>query len=123
MGKGGSVISSERGDEEPLNSGAIDELALYRAERRVLDHQCKLHRWARTEPQKRFGADDFVVLVHGTQSDAETLRAEIGELLGQELKMTLSAEKTHITPIDAGGAGATAVRSCSPSRPNKRWPG
>jgi RNA-directed DNA polymerase len=55
MGKGGSVISGERGGEESLNSGAPDELALYWAERRVLDHQRKLHRWARAEPCKRFG--------------------------------------------------------------------
>jgi RNA-directed DNA polymerase len=55
MGKGGSVISSVRGDEESLNSGAIDEAALYWAERRVLEHQRKLHRWARTDPRKRFG--------------------------------------------------------------------
>ena len=38
-----------------MNSGAVDELALYWAERRVLDHQRKLHRWARAEPDKRFG--------------------------------------------------------------------
>ena len=44
-----------RGGEESLNSGAIDETSLYRAERRVLDHQRKLHRWARAEPDKRFG--------------------------------------------------------------------
>jgi hypothetical protein len=47
MGKGGSVISSEPGGDESLNNGAVDELTLYRAERRVLDHQRKLHRWAR----------------------------------------------------------------------------
>ena len=58
MGKGGSVISSERGGEESLNSGAVDETTLYWAERRVLDHQRKLHRWARNEPDKRF-ADVF----------------------------------------------------------------
>ena len=40
------------------------------------------------------------MLVHGTKSDAETLRAEIGEVLAQQLKMTLSADKTHITHID-----------------------
>src|SRR3982074_1836736 len=56
MGKGGSVISSERGGEESLNSGAPDELALYWAERRVLDHQRKLHRWERAEPGKRVGS-------------------------------------------------------------------
>ena len=58
MGKGGSVISSRFGGEESLNSGAIDETTLYWAERRVLDHQRKLHRWAAAEPEKRF-ADVF----------------------------------------------------------------
>ncbi|MEU8365262.1 group II intron reverse transcriptase/maturase [Nonomuraea sp. NPDC048882] len=47
-------------------------------------------------------ADDFVVLVHGTKSEAETLKTEIGELLARKLKMTLSEEKTHITHIDDG---------------------
>lgn len=47
-------------------------------------------------------ADDFVVLVHGTRAEAETLKAEIARLLAEELKMTLSAEKTHITHIDTG---------------------
>jgi RNA-directed DNA polymerase len=47
-------------------------------------------------------ADDFVVLMHGTKSDAETIRAQIGELLAKQLRMTLSQEKTHITHIDDG---------------------
>ncbi|GAA4551898.1 group II intron reverse transcriptase/maturase [Amycolatopsis samaneae] len=47
-------------------------------------------------------ADDFVVLVHGTKSDAEALKLEIGQLLASTLKMTLSDEKTHITHIDDG---------------------
>ncbi|MEU9763500.1 group II intron reverse transcriptase/maturase [Streptomyces sp. NPDC047987] len=47
-------------------------------------------------------ADDFVVLVHGTRSDAEALKSQIGELLASRLKMTLSVEKTHITHIDDG---------------------
>jgi RNA-directed DNA polymerase len=47
-------------------------------------------------------ADDFVVLVHGNRSDAETIRRQIGEMLAERLKMTLSAEKTHITHIDGG---------------------
>ncbi|MCX4851664.1 hypothetical protein OHB19_41690 [Streptomyces sp. NBC_00893] len=44
-------------------------------------------------------ANDFVVLVHGTRSEAETLKAEIAELLASRLKMPLSDEKTHITHI------------------------
>jgi RNA-directed DNA polymerase len=47
-------------------------------------------------------ADDFVVLVLGTRAEAEALKAEIARLLAEELKMTLSAEKTHITHIDTG---------------------
>ncbi|MFF7889842.1 group II intron reverse transcriptase/maturase [Streptomyces sp. NPDC020794] len=47
-------------------------------------------------------ADDFVVLVHGTREEAEALKTEIGVLLANRLKMTLSDEKTHITHIDDG---------------------
>jgi RNA-directed DNA polymerase len=47
-------------------------------------------------------ADDFVVLVHGSRSDAEAIRAQLGQMLDSSLKMTLSAEKTHITHIDDG---------------------
>ena len=42
------------------------------------------------------------MLVHGTRSDAEALRAEIGQVLAEQLTMTLSEEKTHITHIDDG---------------------
>ena len=37
------------------------ELALYRAERRVLEIQTKLHRWANDDPHRRF--DDLFNLV------------------------------------------------------------
>jgi RNA-directed DNA polymerase len=47
-------------------------------------------------------ADDFVVLVHGTRSDAETIRTQVGQMLAERLKMTLSVDKTHITHIDDG---------------------
>jgi hypothetical protein len=51
------------------------------------------------------------VLVHGTKSDAETIRAQIGELLARQLKMTLSEDKTHITHIDDGGLCSWASAS------------
>jgi RNA-directed DNA polymerase len=47
-------------------------------------------------------ADDFIVAVHGSRQDAESLRAEIGELLATKLNMTLSAEKTLVTHVDSG---------------------
>lgn len=61
-------------------------------------------RWRKGLPNYRLVryADDFVVLVHGTKSEAETLKTEVGELLARKLKMTLSVEKTHITHIDDG---------------------
>lgn len=47
-------------------------------------------------------ADDFVVLLNGSRADAEALRDQIGSLLGSDLGMTLSAEKTLVTHIDDG---------------------
>jgi RNA-directed DNA polymerase len=47
-------------------------------------------------------ADDFVVLVHGTRSDAEAIRQRIGELLAGKLLMTLSEDKTLVTHLDTG---------------------
>ncbi|MGD0040982.1 MAG: group II intron maturase-specific domain-containing protein, partial [Isosphaeraceae bacterium] len=47
-------------------------------------------------------ATHLVVLVHGTRSDADAIRDEIGSMLDSKLKMTLSAEKTLVTHIDDG---------------------
>lgn len=47
-------------------------------------------------------ADDFVVMVRGTQEQAEQLKAEIGSFLRSELRMELSTEKTLVTHIDDG---------------------
>jgi RNA-directed DNA polymerase len=47
-------------------------------------------------------ADDFVVLLHGTRIEAEALRDQIGRLLAEQLKMTLSVDKTLVTHIDDG---------------------
>ncbi len=44
-----------------MNTDAPDEWALYRAERRVLEIQTKLHRWAIEDPDRRF--DDLFNLV------------------------------------------------------------
>jgi len=47
-------------------------------------------------------ADDFVVLVHGSKSDADAIRRQMGVMLAGTLKMTLSEEKTLVTSLDAG---------------------
>jgi RNA-directed DNA polymerase len=46
-------------------------------------------------------ADDFVVLVHGTQDDAETLREEIAEVLAP-LGLRLSPAKTRVAHMSEG---------------------
>jgi RNA-directed DNA polymerase len=47
-------------------------------------------------------ADDFVLMVKGTRAQAEALKEEIATLLAKMLRLTLSAEKTLVTHIDAG---------------------
>src|SRR5207247_3257530 len=45
----------------PVNTGDLEFLGLYSAERRVLEIQAKLHRWAGDDPHRRF--DDLFNLV------------------------------------------------------------
>lgn len=47
-------------------------------------------------------ADDFVVLIHGTQDDGEQVKAQIATFLGEHLHLELSAEKTLVTPVTQG---------------------
>ena len=47
-------------------------------------------------------ADDFVILVRGTRGQAEAVRDEAAQVIRDELKMELSAEKTLITQVDDG---------------------
>ena len=47
-------------------------------------------------------ADDFVVLVQGTQQDAEAERRALAQFLSEELRMELSMEKTRITDVREG---------------------
>ena len=46
-------------------------------------------------------ADDFVVMVHGTHADAETLWGEVADVLAP-MGLRLSDTKTHLTHIDQG---------------------
>ena len=72
------------------------------------------------------------MLVHGTRSDAEQIKAQIGSMLAEQLRMTLSPSKTHITHIDDGFVflgfriqrwpSRNAAGWCGPSRPRTRWP-
>jgi len=46
-------------------------------------------------------ADDFVVMVHGTRSDAEALRDEVAAVLAP-MGLRLSEDKTRVCHIDEG---------------------
>jgi RNA-directed DNA polymerase len=47
-------------------------------------------------------ADDFIILLRGTAEQAALLKQEVSEFVRQELKMTLSEEKTLITSVREG---------------------
>ena len=57
-GEGGQQVSGERLECQERVAGEYRrelERALFQAERRVLEIQTKLHRWARDDPHRRFG--------------------------------------------------------------------
>jgi len=47
-------------------------------------------------------ADDFVVMCNGTREEAEAMKRDIQNFLANELKLTLSDEKTKITHVNDG---------------------
>jgi group II intron reverse transcriptase/maturase len=80
-------------------------------------HELDMHmqRWAfdqrirgrrRAEGRPNFAhvryADDFVVMCTGTKADAEAMKQELRRFLSEELKLTLSDEKTKVTHINDG---------------------
>ena len=66
-------------------------------------HQRKW-RMAKGQPSYRMirYADDFVVLVRGSEAQAEALRQQTAELMREQMRLTLSPEKTRITHVDDG---------------------
>jgi RNA-directed DNA polymerase len=47
-------------------------------------------------------ADDFVVLVRGTEAQAHQIKKQTAEFMAEQMRLTLSPEKTHITHVDDG---------------------
>jgi RNA-directed DNA polymerase len=47
-------------------------------------------------------ADDFVILVSGTAEQAEAEKRDVARFLHEELRLTLSPEKTHVTALTEG---------------------
>jgi RNA-directed DNA polymerase len=82
-------------------------------------HQRK-RRMAKGEPSYRLVryADDFVVLVRGSESQAKVLKRQTAEFMREQLRLTLSPEKTRITHVDDGFdfLGFRIVRRPRPGR-------
>jgi len=73
-------------------------------EARINAQQRRLHAQRKGRPtffHVRY-ADDFVILVSGTLEDAETEKQRLAAFLREELRLELSAEKTLVTPVEAG---------------------
>jgi RNA-directed DNA polymerase len=47
-------------------------------------------------------ADDFVVLVRGTEAQAQAIKKQTAEFMAEQMRLTLSPEKTAITHVDDG---------------------
>ena len=47
-------------------------------------------------------ADDFVVLVRGTEAQAHGIKEQTAEFMAEQMRLTLSPEKTAITHVDDG---------------------
>jgi len=47
-------------------------------------------------------ADDFVVLVRGTEAQAHAIKQQTAEFMAEHMRLVLSPEKTHVTHVDDG---------------------
>lgn len=63
-------------------------------------------------------SDDFVVLVRGTEAQAQALKEQTAEFMAEHMRLTLSPEKTHVTHVDQGFdlLGFRIVRRPRPGR-------
>ena len=81
-----------------MNTDELEQ-ALYMAERRVLEIQAKLHRWAVDDPHRRFG--DLFNLV----ADPAFLLVAWGRVRGNKGAKTAGVDGRTAASIQAGGVG------------------
>ena len=88
-----------------MNTGDPDlEYAFYLAERRVLEIQAKLHRWAAGDPHRRFG--DLFNLV----ADPGFLLVAWVRVRGNKGAKTAGVDGHTAASITARGVGASSAR-------------
>lgn len=91
-------------------SPLLANVYLHRLDRWFAD---QYHRFSSSQKSRRYKkglpncrliryADDWVVMVKGTQAQAETIRDEIAKFIAEDLKMELNKEKTLITHLAQG---------------------
>src|SRR5450631_4287937 len=80
----------------PVNTGEPELIGLYSAERRVLEIQAKLHRWAGDDPHRRF--DDLFNLV----ADPAFLLVAWDRVRGNKGARTAGVDGETVSSIEAG---------------------
>jgi len=107
----GSLTATPSGTPQgAILSPLLANVALSVLDRRFEDawNACTPHqrkwRMAKGHPSYRMirYADDFVVLVRGSKAQAEALKQQTAALMREQMRLTLSPEKTHITHVDDG---------------------
>jgi RNA-directed DNA polymerase len=111
MREHGSLVATPSGAPQgAILSPLLANVALsvldrhFEAARNACSSQERSRRRAQGHPSYRMirYADDFVVLVHGTQAHAEAIKETAATLLRDQLRLKLSPEKTRITHVDDG---------------------
>src|SRR5712675_98061 len=88
----------------PVNTGEPELTGLYSAERRVLEIQAKLHRWAGDDPRRRF--DDLFNLV----TDPAFLLVAWVRVRGNKGARTAGVDGRTAFHVDAVGPGVFLER-------------
>ena len=107
----GSLTATPSGTPQgAILSPLLANVALSILDRRFEDawNACTPHqrkwRMAKGHPSYRMirYADDFVILVRGTETQAEAIKQQTAEFMREQMRLTLSPEKTRITHVDDG---------------------
>ena len=107
----GTVTATPSGTPQGSSlSPLLSNIALSVLDRRfeaVWTSRTQTQRWrdrAKGHPSYRMirFADDFVVLVRGTETQAHQIKEQTAEFMREQMRLTLSPEKTHVTHVDDG---------------------
>jgi RNA-directed DNA polymerase len=107
----GSLAATPSGTPQgAVLSPLLANIALSVLDRRFEDawNACTPHqrKWRMAKGQASYRmiryADDFVILVRGSEAQAQALKEQTAEFMRERMRLTLSPEKTRITHVDDG---------------------